>query len=79
METVTLQGPVVVLPEAEYRTLLNRLTRLETMVVRLAQVIEDFEDVQIMRESEEAYRVGDSIAFADLLAEVQADNNDVSG
>jgi hypothetical protein len=53
METVTLQGPVVVLPEAEYRNLLNRVTRLEKVVARLAQLVDDFEDVQIMRESEE--------------------------
>lgn len=71
METVTLQGPVIVLPAEEYQTLLSRLTQLEKMVNQLTRLIEDLEDVKVMREAEAEYRTGDAADFADLLAEVQ--------
>ncbi|MFQ5399720.1 MAG: hypothetical protein ACE5E7_08995 [Anaerolineae bacterium] len=73
METVTLKGPIVILPAGEYQTLLNRLTQLENTVNQLTQLIQDMEDVKVMREAEAEYRSGDAVNFADLLAEVQAE------
>ncbi len=70
MTTVTLEGPVVVLPEEEYQHLLSRLDRLEGLV---AQWGEDREDLRVMREAEVEYRTGDAASFADLLVEVQAE------
>lgn len=72
METVTLQGPVVVLPEKEYREFADRIARLEKMVEYLVTIIEDREDVQYMREAEAEYRAGDTADFARLLAEAKA-------
>ena len=72
METVTLQGPVVILTAEEYQQLLDRLTRLENIVKQLTRLLEDLEDVKVMREAEAEYRAGDAIDFASLLAEVQA-------
>jgi hypothetical protein len=73
MESVTLQGSVVVLSEKEYQNFIDRISRLEKMVDYLVTVIEDREDIQYMREAEADYRAGDSIPFADLLAEVKAE------
>lgn len=73
MESVTLQGSVVVLSEKEYQNFTDRISRLEKMVEYLVTVIEDREDIQYMREAEADYRTGDSIPFADLLAEVKAE------
>lgn len=70
MTTVTLEGPIVVLPEEDYEQLLSRLTRLERLV---AQWVEDKEDIKVMREAEIDYRAGDTGSFADLLSEVQAE------
>ncbi|MFQ5420978.1 MAG: hypothetical protein ACE5EY_11530 [Anaerolineae bacterium] len=72
MNTVTLQGPVVVLPAEEYQALLGRLTQLENMVNHLTQMMEDLEDVMVMREAETEYRSGDAAGFADSLVETQA-------
>ncbi len=69
METVTLQGPIVILPAEQYQVLLGRLTKLETMVIQLSQMMEALEDVKVMREAEAEYRAGDAMSFADLLAE----------
>lgn len=73
METVTLQGPVVILPAEQYQVLLGRLTKLETMVIQLSQMMEDLEDVKVMREAEAEYRAGDTMSFADLLIEAQTE------
>jgi hypothetical protein len=73
MESVTLQGSVVVLSEKEYQNFTDRISRLEKMVEYLVTVIEDREDIQYMRQAEADYRTGDSIPFADLLAEVKAE------
>lgn len=70
MNTVTLQGPVVVLPEKDYEQLLVRLTLLEQLVAEWA---ENREDIGMMREAEVEYRTGDSASFADLLAEIRAE------
>jgi len=70
MSTVTLQGPVVVLPEKDYEQLLARLTRLERLV---AEWSENREDIRMMREAEVEYRTGDSTGFTDLLAEMRAE------
>ena len=75
METVTLQGSIVILPAEEYQQLLARLTHLENVVGRLIQLLEDAEDLKVMREAEAEYFAGDSVDFATLLAEVQADTN----
>jgi hypothetical protein len=64
---------VVVLSEKEYQNFTDRISRLEKMVEYLVTVIEDREDIQYMREAEADYRTGDSIPFADLLAEVKAE------
>lgn len=70
MTTVTIEGPVVMLPEEEYQHLVSRLARLEGLV---AQWMEDREDLRVMREAEIDYRTGDAASFAELLAEVQAE------
>lgn len=75
METVTLHGPVVVLSAEEYQNLLNRLARLESIVNRLTQLMEDTEDIKVMREAEAEYLAGDVIDFADLLSEVQEEHD----
>jgi len=75
METVTLHGPVVVLSAEEYQNLLNRLARLESIVNRLTQLMEDIEDIKVMREAEAEYLAGDVIDFADLLSEVQEEHD----
>ena len=72
MDAVTLQGPVVVLPAEDYAKLLERVTRLEKMVARLARLLEDADDIRSMREAEVEYRTGDHAAFDDLLAEIDA-------
>jgi len=73
MDAVTLQGPVVVLPAEDYAKLLDRVTRLEKMVARLARVLEDADDIRALREAEVEYRAGDAAAFDDLLAEIDAE------
>ena len=73
METVTLQGPVIVLPADEYKAILNRLTQLEQRVNQLTQSVEDFDDIKAMHEAETEYRTGDAITFDDLLAEMQTE------
>ena len=73
MDAVTLQGPVVVLPADDYAKLLDRVTRLEKMVARLARVLEDADDIRTLREAEAEYRTGDAAAFDDLLAEIDAE------
>jgi hypothetical protein len=67
MDAVTLQGPVVVLSADDYAKLLDRITRLEKMVARLARLLEDADDIRTMREAEVEYRTGDAAAFDDLL------------
>ncbi len=74
METITLQGPVVILPTEAYQTLLNRLTHLENMVNQMTQLMEDSQDIKIMREAEAEYHTGDAVDFATLLTEIQAEN-----
>jgi hypothetical protein len=69
MEQVTLQGPVVVLPEQDYRELLTRIVRLEKNVAGLSRLLEDRDDIRVMREAEVEYQAGDQIAFDDLLAD----------
>ena len=73
MDAVTLQGPVVVLPAEDYAKLLERVTRLEKMVARLARLLEDADDIRAMREADVEYRTGDVAAFDDLLAEIDAE------
>jgi hypothetical protein len=75
MNSVTLEGPVVLLPADEYQNLLARLATLEKAVNRLAQQIENQEDLKIMYEAEAEYQAGDVADFADLVAEVQAEVN----
>ncbi|MCP4168633.1 MAG: hypothetical protein GY759_22440 [Chloroflexi bacterium] len=74
MDTVTLQGPVVVLPAGEYQTLLDRLSNLEKLVDHLTTLMEDNQDLATMREVEVEYRTGGGVPFADLLAEVESDS-----
>ncbi len=74
METVTLQGPVVVIPAKEYETIMNRLSQLEKSVQVLTQLLENKDDITTMRETEAAYFAGDAVSFADVLAEVQAED-----
>jgi len=79
MESVTLEGPVVILPAEDYRNLLDRITRLERVVSRLARLLEDVDDVQAMREAEAEYQAGDRASFDELLAEIEAEAGSVSG
>ncbi len=69
METVTLQGPVVVIPAQEYETIMNRLSQLEQSVQALTQLLENRDDIKAMRETEAAYFTGDAVSFTDVLAE----------
>jgi hypothetical protein len=73
MDTVMLQGPVVVLSAEDYTKLLDRIARLEKVVIRLARLLEDASDVRAMREAEVEYQTGDTAAFDDLLAEIDAE------
>jgi hypothetical protein len=78
MDTVTLQGPVVVLPEHDYRNLLDRIGRLEKTITQLVHLLEDRDDIRVMREAEVEYQAGDRSALDDLLAEVEAEAKRVS-
>ena len=73
MDTVMLQGPVVVLSAEDYAKLLDRVARLEKAVTRLAGLLEDASDLRAMREAEVEYQTGDTAAFDDLLAEIDAE------
>jgi hypothetical protein len=73
MKTVTLQGPVVVIPEKDYQNFIDRLTRLEKMVSHLVTALEDREDIKYKREAEAEYQAGDTSSFADMLEEVKAE------
>jgi t-SNARE complex subunit (syntaxin) len=75
MNSVTLEGPIVLLPADEYQNLLLRLVKLEKTVSQLTQLVEDIDDVRVMREAEADYLAGDTVDFADLIAEVQVENN----
>ncbi len=77
METMTLQGPVVILPADDYRNLLDRVSQLEKTVGQLAHLLEDLEDVQAMRQTEIEYKAGDGIAFDELLSELEAEADNV--
>ena len=70
METVTLQGPIVVLPADTYHELLTRLAQLERTVAQLSALSENVEDIRFMREAEVEYRTGDGASFAAILDEV---------
>ena len=70
MDSITLQGPAVVLPADAYHDLLNRLDMLEKRFDLLATRLEDSEDLRIMREAEIEYQSGDAVSFADLVAAV---------
>lgn len=78
MDTVTLQGPVVILSAEDYAKLIDRVARLEKAVARLARLLEDADDRRAMREAEAEYHAGDTIAFDDLLAEIDTEINRVS-
>jgi len=78
MDTVTLEGPVVILPADDYRNLLDRITRLEKVVSRLVRLLEDVDDVRAMREAEVEYQAGDRISFDELLAEIEAEASSIS-
>ncbi|MCP4426185.1 MAG: hypothetical protein GY803_16970 [Chloroflexi bacterium] len=73
MDTVTIQGPVVVLPTDEYQAILSRLNHLERIIGQLTQRLEDLDDIKAIREAEVEYQAGDSIAFSNLLAEIQTE------
>ncbi len=73
MQTVTLQGPVVVLPSADYQSLLERVARLENTVAWLNRLLEDLSDIRAMREAEAEYEAGDRTSFEDLLAELESE------
>jgi hypothetical protein len=78
MDTVTLQGPVVVLPEHDYQNLLDRIGRLEKTITQLVHLLEDRDDIRVMREAEVEYQAGDRSTFDELLAEVEAEAKRVS-
>ncbi len=56
-----------------YSQLVERIDRLEKLVLKLIEIAENREDVQIMREAEIEYRSGDAVAFEDLVAEILAE------
>ena len=56
-----------------YSQLVERIDRLEKLVLKLIEIAENREDVQIMREAEIEYRSGDVVAFEDLVAEILAE------
>ncbi len=53
-----------------YSQLVERIDRLEKLVLKLIEIAENREDVQIMREAEIEYRSGDAIAFEKLVSEI---------
>jgi hypothetical protein len=73
MDTITLQGPVIIVAKEEYQSLLDRLMHLENKVNQLTQYIENLEDIKIMHEAEAEYFAGDTANFADLLIEAQTE------
>lgn len=73
MDAMTLEGPVVIIPQATYSQLVNRISQLESTVAQLTQFLERLDDVKVMREAEAEYWAGDRVDFADLLAEVQSE------
>ena len=56
-----------------YNQLVERVDRLERLLLNLIEIAENREDVQIMREAEVEYRSGDSIAFEKLVSEILAE------
>ena len=51
METVTL-------PADAYQELVERVDRLEQLLYQLIQIVEDKDDVRVMREAEVEYHLG---------------------
>ena len=72
--TVIHHDPVVTLPADSYQKLVERVDRLEQLLYQLVQLAEDKDDVRVMREAEVEYRLGDSVPFDELLAEIQAES-----
>ena len=77
METVTLQGPVVVLQAGDYHNMVDRISQLENIIGKFAQLFENLEDVQMMRQAEVEYQAGDRIAFDELLTEIETETVNV--
>ena len=71
MEMITIQGPVVLLPAEDYQTLFNRIVGLEDMVRKLAQQLQDLEDVRVMQAAERDDEHGEGRPFEDFVAELE--------
>ncbi len=71
METLTVNETMITLPADSYQELVERVERLEQLLYKLVQLAEDKDDVRVMREAEVEYRLGDSVPFDKLLAEIQ--------
>jgi len=56
-----------------YQQLVERVDRLEKLLLKLVEIAENRGDVRAMREAEIAYRSGDAIAFGDLVDELLAE------
>ncbi len=72
METITIQGQVVLLPAGDYNALLNRVTGLERVVARLTQQLQDWEDLRFMRDAENDAERGGGRPFEDFIAELES-------
>jgi hypothetical protein len=72
METVTVQGPVVLLPAEDYRQLLDRIARLESILGELAQQLQDREDIRFMLEGEADDERGEGRPLEEFVAELRA-------
>lgn len=56
-----------------YQHLVERVDRLEKLLLSLIEIAENREDIQAMREAEIEYRSGDAVAFDELVAELLAE------
>jgi len=72
METITVQGPVVLLPAGDYHALLNRISGLENVIQKLAQQLQDMEDIYLMQEAERDDERGAGRPFEEFVAELEA-------
>jgi len=72
MNTQTANESAQVSSES-YQQLVERVDRLEKLLLKLVEIAENRGDVRAMREAEIAYRSGDAIAFGDLVDELLAE------
>ena len=72
MDTKLSSDTSQISPES-YQQLIERVDRLERILLNLIEIVENRDDIQAMREAEIEYRSGDAMAFEDLVAGILAE------